>query len=615
MPARLTLGVAVGCLCLVATACTSGGTPTAAALEEFTVTAPVDCLTNAYCGRGLADTYGVDIAQGLQRSRRISASVQALKRGSTDLAVVFSNSPYPRDPSLVALKDDRGMLAAENVVPVYRRSLKVLYPALPRDLQRLGALVTTKALRTLDRGIANGKTPEQAAARWLSLTAPSSSVRSKPGPRLTIGAADFLENQALAHVVAGYLADRGYRTRVKVLPGNRPAVVDALANAQIDITPEYAASMLEYLNGFRGEATADTTATVRRLATYLDLIGAVPAGAAPGQSTNVFLTTKKLADTLHLRSLSDLQKTTLPRVTPVPAKPVTGPVQLGILVRAVGHQLSVGSTGPEVRDLQRRLRQLRYAVAVTAMFDQATVRAVRAFQGSQGLAPNGVVGPVTEAALAAPKASTDPNPVLPGDGSAVDPKSTTRTGGKVIYLTFDDGPAVTYTKQILALLKKYDAKATFFQLGQNSTAHRDLTAAVLAQGHALASHTWDHADMTKLSTTALTHEIDETTRALSKAKGGPITCLRPPYGAVNDRVRAAVAGRKLALHLWDIDPQDWSRPGVNAIVSNVLAGAHPGAVSLMHDGGGDRSQSVAALAKILPTLAARGYRFASLPGC
>ena len=290
------------------------------------------------------------------------------------------------------------------------------------------------------------------------------------------------------------------------------------------------------------------------------------------------------------------------------------------MVRAVGHQLASGSTGPEVRDVQERLSRLGFDTKVTGTYDGATIDAVRAFQATQGLATDGITGPETAAALASPAAAvTDPQPVRPGDSGAVaPPKTATKSsggGGKVIYLTFDDGPAVKYTKQILDLLDQYDAKATFFQLGQNASANPDLTREVIRRGHAVGSHTWDHADMRRLSRTALDHEITTTSSTLEKLTGRPITCLRPPYGALNATARAEITRFGLDLQLWNIDPQDWNRPGVASIVDTVVGNARSGRVSLMHDGGGNRSQSVAALATILPTLKAKGYTFESLPGC
>ncbi|HYN67531.1 MAG TPA: polysaccharide deacetylase family protein, partial [Ornithinibacter sp.] len=423
----------------------------------------------------------------------------------------------------------------------------------------------------------------------------------------------------------GYLNRRGYPTTVSELTGGRAALVDALANGDVDLAVEYSASLLEYLNGFAGEAGTDADATSARLAEYLDLIGVAAVAPAPATSTNVFMTTKEVAEQRGLSSLSDLAGTGLPVAVTEAATTAPGPraePELGIMVRAVGHQLASGSAGPEVRDVQERLSRLGFATEVNGTYDGGTIDAVRGFQASQGLATDGVVGPETAAALASPATTVDdPQPVRPGDGEAVDPpRAPTKApggaaGGKVLYLTFDDGPAVTYTRQILDLLDRYDAKATFFQLGQNASAHPDLTREVIRRGHAVGSHTWDHADMRRLSRTALDHEITTTSTTLEKLTGRPITCLRPPYGALNGQARAAVKRAGLDLQLWNIDPQDWNRPGVSAIVRDVVGNARAGRVSLMHDGGGNRSQSVAALAQILPRLTAKGYRFESLPGC
>ncbi len=373
----------------------------------------------------------------------------------------------------------------------------------------------------------------------------------------------------------------------------------------------------------RGEAGSDDEATSARLAQYLDLIGVAAGTPALATSTNVFVTTPAIAKQRGLASLSDLAAAGLPAAAPNPKATATDPTaapELGVMVRAVGHQLASGSTGPEVRDVQDRLKQLGFDATVTGTYDGATIDAVRAFQATQGLATDGITGPETAAALASPAAAvSDPQPVRPGDSGAVaPPRTATKSGsggGKVIYLTFDDGPAVKYTTQVLNLLDQYDAKATFFELGQNASAHPDLTREVIRRGHAVGSHTWDHADMRRLSTTALDHEITTTSSTLEKLTGRPITCLRPPYGALNGTARAEIKRFNLDLQLWNIDPQDWNRPGVAAIVDTVVGNARSGRVSLMHDGGGNRSQSVAALAQILPTLKAKGYRFEALPGC
>lgn len=197
----------------------------------------------------------------------------------------------------------------------------------------------------------------------------------------------------------------------------------------------------------------------------------------------------------------------------------------------------------------------------------------------------------------------------------VEPSEASGSKGKVIYLTFDDGPTVKYTKRVLDLLDEYDAKATFFQVGENATAHPELTRSVIERGHALGNHTWSHRDMRKLKPRELNGQISRTSAALHRITGRPVTCLRPPFGAVNARVRRAIHRQKLDLKLWDIDPRDWKKPGSAAIAHRVVSRADPGDVSLMHDGGGNRSQSVKALERILRSLSNQRYDFKPLPGC
>ena len=187
--------------------------------------------------------------------------------------------------------------------------------------------------------------------------------------------------------------------------------------------------------------------------------------------------------------------------------------------------------------------------------------------------------------------------------------------GRAIYLTFDDGPTVKYTKRVLDLLDQYDAKATFFQVGENATAHPELTRSVIERGHALGNHTWSHRDMRKLRPKELKGQIARTSAALFGITGRPVTCLRPPFGAANARVRKAIRRQKLDVKLWDIDPRDWKKPGSAAIAHRVVSVADPGDVSLMHDGGGNRSQSVRALERILRSLSKQHYDFKTLPGC
>ncbi|MFF2149404.1 polysaccharide deacetylase family protein [Kitasatospora sp. NPDC058190] len=185
-------------------------------------------------------------------------------------------------------------------------------------------------------------------------------------------------------------------------------------------------------------------------------------------------------------------------------------------------------------------------------------------------------------------------------------------GSKVVYLTFDDGPSPAYTPRILSILDRYGVHATFFEIGENVAAHPSLTQQVARQGHSVQNHSWSHPDLRRLSASSFNAQVGNTDRAIRAQTGRTPKCLRPPYGAVNATVRSRAAGLGKQVVLWSVDPADWSRPGTGAIQSRVLKNVRPGSVILLHDGGGDRSQTAAALPTILSTLKARGYSFGIL---
>ncbi|HEY3512982.1 polysaccharide deacetylase family protein [Kribbella sp. NPDC051137] len=199
----------------------------------------------------------------------------------------------------------------------------------------------------------------------------------------------------------------------------------------------------------------------------------------------------------------------------------------------------------------------------------------------------------------------------PASTSAATQSATTATTAttKYVYLTFDDGPWYPYTGQILNILRQYNVHATFFEVGRQVARYPWLTRGAYLRGMSVQNHTWSHPDLRYVSWTTFKYQVLTTDRYIRNQTGYTPRCLRPPYGAVNTTVRnrAAALGKK--IRLWTVDPRDWSRPGTSAIVSRVLNNVHSGSVILMHDGGGNRSQTVAALPTILRTLKARGYVF------
>ncbi|GID91072.1 polysaccharide deacetylase family protein [Amorphoplanes digitatis] len=184
---------------------------------------------------------------------------------------------------------------------------------------------------------------------------------------------------------------------------------------------------------------------------------------------------------------------------------------------------------------------------------------------------------------------------------------------RTVYLTFDDGPSGTWTPRYLDVLKKYDAKATFFTTGQNAKAHPGLTARIDREGHLLANHTWSHPNLTKLGKAKVKSQLTRTQSALGRHRSG---CMRPPYGATNSSVRRWTKEVGLRTVLWDLDTRDWENSQTsNGIYNRVIRNVHNGSIVLMHDGGDSQRDSLAALKRILPKLKAKGYTFKILPGC
>ncbi len=200
----------------------------------------------------------------------------------------------------------------------------------------------------------------------------------------------------------------------------------------------------------------------------------------------------------------------------------------------------------------------------------------------------------------------------------------TRWGGadpKKIALTFDDGPDKKYTPAILDILKKYNIPATFFVIGANANLNSDLITREFQEGSEIGSHTYTHPDITKISDKQVRFELDLTQRVIEGILGRKTLLFRPPYAEdiepeTPDQVRALLVTNQegyytVAMH---IDPNDWSSPGTDQIVNSVISGAESGQgnVVLLHDGGGNRDQTLAALPKIIEGLKSRGFELVSI---
>ncbi|RKE17902.1 polysaccharide deacetylase family protein [Streptomyces sp. TLI_171] len=185
----------------------------------------------------------------------------------------------------------------------------------------------------------------------------------------------------------------------------------------------------------------------------------------------------------------------------------------------------------------------------------------------------------------------------------------------VVALTFDDGPNPPYTGRILDVLDRYGVPATFFCVGLHALAHRAELERMAAAGHQIANHTWSHPYLPDLSRGELVAQLERTDEAIAAAVGGDgPRMFRPPYGGRTPEVLSWLNELDTTVVLWDVEPSDWALPGAQAITRAVLEQARPGALILMHDGGGDRSQTAEALPGVIEGLLGRGYEFARVDG-
>jgi len=190
-----------------------------------------------------------------------------------------------------------------------------------------------------------------------------------------------------------------------------------------------------------------------------------------------------------------------------------------------------------------------------------------------------------------------------------------------VALTFDDGPDSEWTPQILDILKAKGVKATFFMVGANMEQYPDLVRRIVSEGHTIGVHTYTHPNIALVSEERANLEFNASQRLIEAITGHSTTLFRPPYNAdTNPHEPEELVPIKIAQKMGyitvseDIDTEDWARPGVEALVESVRTGRMLGGdVVLLHDAGGDRSQTVAALPKIIDYLRVRGDNIVSLP--
>jgi peptidoglycan/xylan/chitin deacetylase (PgdA/CDA1 family) len=224
-------------------------------------------------------------------------------------------------------------------------------------------------------------------------------------------------------------------------------------------------------------------------------------------------------------------------------------------------------------------------------------------------------------ALDSHPAHSRPLPVWSFDGSPVRAQSAPaytvsdllpHAPRRAIALTVDDGPDPYYTPTVLDLLAEHRVRATFNLVGVHVDTNPGLARDIVARGHAVSNHTMHHLEpFTARPAGQIRAEISAGRRAIVAATGVHPALFRAPGGAWDDLVFRTVARQGMRPVDWDVDPRDWSLPGVPYIVGHLLA-ARPGDIVLCHDGGGIRTETIAALRIVLPILRARHYEFVAL---
>ena len=283
--------------------------------------------------------------------------------------------------------------------------------------------------------------------------------------------------------------------------------------------------------------------------------------------------------------------------------------------------LSAGELSARRAARRRQRRRRRWVAAAGVLGAGALVAAVVTIS-SGGSSPPHTTAP---APTAAP--GSDPLARRRLAATTTRPPSQARAAGRVlrytsyvqlaghrrpdVALTFDDGPS-PYTPQIIAVLRRMHAAATFFVIGRSARLYPQYVAAEARAGDEVGDHTEDHPPLAELTPSAQTNEITEARNAIHAAGAPYPVLLRPPYGSFNATTLQILRDQKMLMVLWSADTSDYLRPGVSKIIYTAVSGGQSGAIILMHDGGGDRSQTVAALPRIIVRLRQRGFRLVTV---
>ncbi|HEY6569978.1 MAG TPA: glycine betaine ABC transporter substrate-binding protein [Candidatus Limnocylindrales bacterium] len=276
--------------------------------SQLVLGGPPECPTRPFCQQGLEKTYGITFKEFKPLDVAGPLTVEALKNGDVQVGMLLTSDPAYATNGFVLLQDDKKLQLADNLVPVLSKAIVDANPDVATLLNSATAKVTQSELTALNKAVTvDGQTSAEAATQWLTDNEllPATAVPSR-GQDITVGSANFYEQEVLAEVFAQVLEANGFTVERKFQLGAREVVFPALEKGDIDLLVEYAATALEYVNKSAGEATTDATANVAKLNEHLAALGLVALEPASATDQNGFAVTTDTATQYSLTNLSDL---------------------------------------------------------------------------------------------------------------------------------------------------------------------------------------------------------------------------------------------------------------------------------------------------------------------
>lgn len=224
-----------------------------------------------------------------------------------------------------------------------------------------------------------------------------------------------------------------------------------------------------------------------------------------------------------------------------------------------------------------------------------------------------LAGPIACAQSISPAPEPAHQPAASAIPSAATPQitySSVHVDGPYVAMTFDDGPSAALTPKLLDLLAEHHMKATFFVIGENAVEHPEILRRAYKEGHEIASHSWSHPNLAKMSDEAVRRELQKTDDVIKNAIGVRPTLMRPPYGSLTARQKNWIhAEFGYRIIIWDVDPLDWKRPGPTVVTHRIVSEARPGSIILSHD---IHPPTIAAMPATFDQLQAKGFKFVTV---